>query len=159
MTRFIDVELVIRLAREGWSNRQVAQAAGCTIRSVTRIRMREGIGKRNPAAAKRMTPELAQAIEERLNDGWAYAEIARTLGCCEETIRHHFPGRGWTPTEAGIYAATIRHSPYPGDLSTNRHKVKHQPVLAEAVSGPESTQKRPKVQTPREGVKTARRAA
>ena len=51
--------------------------------------------------------KLAQA-EELLDDGWSFAEIHRTLGISEDTLSHHFPGRGWSSEQIIDHMITMR---------------------------------------------------
>lgn len=54
-----------------------------------------------------LTEQDWDTAEQMLRDGCSYYEIARTLGRSETPFRRHFPGRGWTKTEAGQYGAFV----------------------------------------------------
>jgi IS30 family transposase len=157
MRKIIDTELVLRLAREGYSNREVAKLAGVHMRTVTRLRVKHGISETNPRSARRMTPELRATIEGNLNDGWSFLEISRTHDVSEDTLRRHFPGRAWTHQQVGEYGALIHYALYPRDHSTKRWTVKAQVRLAEAEPWSESTNTGADDQTFRDGVPTAYR--
>lgn len=103
----IDYDAVVALTREGCSARQIAEQLGCTSRSVVRIRQLNGIVVR-PHAAKFSDDEKRRAAA-MLDDGCSIYEVARTLGRDKSTIRAHFPGRGWTPSQIGEWAAVRRH--------------------------------------------------
>ena len=46
--------------------------------------------------------------EGLLDDGASYYEAARTVGIRSETLRQHFPGRGWSQEQVIDYAVTVR---------------------------------------------------
>lgn len=51
-------------------------------------------GNRN--ARKELSPELKAAVEARLEEGWPFREITKTLGVSYHMLRRHWPGRAWT---------------------------------------------------------------
>ena len=50
---------------------------------------------------------LAQAAR-LLQDGASQREVQRTTGIARETLRKHFPGKGWTFIEGGQFRALTR---------------------------------------------------
>lgn len=54
------------------------------------------------------SPELLKQAEALLADGASQREVQRTTGLARETIRKHFPGKGWTQKQGGDFAALIR---------------------------------------------------
>lgn len=97
---------VVEMTRLGLSASQISVRVGITERSVQRHRAAAGIAKRQ--WADRLTPaELARA-DELLSDGCSFAEVGRTLGRDTRTIRHNFPGRGWTKEQTFEFLTAVR---------------------------------------------------
>lgn len=54
------------------------------------------------------TPEQIDHARRLLNDGASQREVQRTTGIARETLRKHFPGRGWTYVEGGDFRALTK---------------------------------------------------
>lgn len=67
--------------------------------------------KRPPSA------ELLNQAADLLNDGASQREVCRTTGLARETIRKHFPGRGWTYIEGGQCRQATKYTPLPKGLA------------------------------------------
>jgi hypothetical protein len=96
---------VIELTRQGHSASAIAAFTGITKRSVTRIRSDMGVAQ--PPSGLPLTDDEMRRAAELLDDGCSYGETARTLGRNCETIRRHFPGRGWTRAECAEIASAF----------------------------------------------------
>jgi DNA-binding CsgD family transcriptional regulator len=98
---------VVELTRQGLSAQVIADMLGVNERTVVRDRVDEGVAQlwcgRNA-----MTAEELERAEELLDDGCSMAEVARTLGRHDMTLRHHFPGRSWDPQQTAEYATLMR---------------------------------------------------
>lgn len=81
------------------SNSQIAAELGINIRTVTRIRSRIGLTAHQNGP---LTAGERSRIEDMLDDGCAYAEIARTIGRDVDTIQRNYPNRS-TFTLLGRY--------------------------------------------------------
>lgn len=101
----VDREEFRRLNAEGWTIPALAARYGIAPRSVSRLRTQLGI--QTPNLLDLSAARLAQ-IEAMLDDGMSQREISRTLGVDRETIRAHFPGRGWDPSQGGTFALATR---------------------------------------------------
>ena len=62
---------------------------------------------RNPLPS----PELLNQAADLFNDGASQREVCRTTGLARETIRKHFPGRGWTYVEGGELRQAMKNTP------------------------------------------------
>ena len=98
-------ERIATLTRQGMSAPQIAVRVGVTPRTVQRARARTGTAR---PYGHRMTPEQITRAGELLADGCSFKEVGDSLGFCGWTIARHFPGRGWTESQAGKFAADIR---------------------------------------------------
>ena len=54
------------------------------------------------------SPERLQQAARLITDGASQREVQRTTGIARETIRKHFPGKGWTFVEGGRFRALTR---------------------------------------------------
>lgn len=97
----VDRDEFRRLNDDGWTIPALAQHFGIAPRSVTRLRSKLGI---QAPTALDLTPDRLAQVEAMLDDGASQREIQRTLGVDRETIRAHFPGRGWSLSEGGKFA-------------------------------------------------------
>jgi len=61
--------------------------------------------------------ELLNQAADLFNDGASQREVCRTTGLARETIRKHFPGRGWTYRQAGEFRQMTRKNPLPKGLA------------------------------------------
>jgi hypothetical protein len=104
MPAAIDRHEFTRLNAEGWTRPQLAAHFGIAERSVTRLRAKLGISGRVGDA---LAPETLTRIEDMLDDGVSQHEISRTLGVNRETIRAHFPGRGWTRSQGKTFGNEV----------------------------------------------------
>jgi DNA invertase Pin-like site-specific DNA recombinase len=62
----------------------------------------------NGNARKELPPEVKQAVEEKLTEGWPFREITKTLGISYHMLRRHWPGRAWTHRQTIEHAITMR---------------------------------------------------
>lgn len=102
--RRINRDQVKDLTLQGMTAAEIAEQLHCSASSVTQIRVKLGIT--NPTHW--MTDERKAQIQQWLDDGWSFAEISRTEGVAQETLRRHFPGRQWTPEQRLDYLRTLR---------------------------------------------------
>lgn len=85
---------IVALTKAGHTARQIAEAVGVHIRTVTRVRTAHGVAQPGP---RHFTPAEIAAVEAMLDDGVSYAEVARTLGRYPGTLIERWPGRSqWT---------------------------------------------------------------
>jgi hypothetical protein len=96
---------VVELTHQGKTAREISDLLGVTTRTVVRDRREMGIAKPVP---RRLTDDEVRAVEQMLEDGCSYSEIARTFGVHLTCISQRFPGRGWTATQANEYRALLR---------------------------------------------------
>jgi DNA invertase Pin-like site-specific DNA recombinase len=54
------------------------------------------------------SPERLEHAARLIADGASQREVQRTTGLARETIRKHFPGKGWTFVEGGRFRALTR---------------------------------------------------
>jgi len=54
------------------------------------------------------SPERLAQAARLLQDGASQREVQRTTGIARETLRKHFPGKGWTFIEGGQFRALTR---------------------------------------------------
>ena len=105
----VDHNEILRLHRAGWSARRIAKELGCTERTVTRVRARNGLTQRlSPFQGKPLAPERLEFARELFADGASRKEVIRTLGLNWSTVNRHFPNDRWTPAQAGELSAMIR---------------------------------------------------
>lgn len=94
-----------RLNEQGWTIPKLSEHFGITPTYVSRLRTKLGI----IAPTKlNLRPERLATIEAMLDDGMSFKEIHRTEGADMETLRNHFPGRGWTQEQSAEYRAALR---------------------------------------------------
>lgn len=62
--------------------------------------------------------ELLNQAADLLNEGASQREVCRTTGLARETIRKHFPGKGWTYREGGDFRALNRYTQLTKGLTT-----------------------------------------
>ena len=94
-----------KLNEEGATIPMLAEHFKITPTYVSRLRTRMGIKSPNRL---NLSPERLATIEAMLDDGMSFKEIHRTEGADMETLRNHFPGRGWSIQEACEYRAALR---------------------------------------------------
>lgn len=99
-----DLDEFARLDAEGTPDAELAVRFGCSKATVIRTRKRLGLPPRRTFYSQE---ELAR-FAELLADGWSHAEICRTTGVDDETLRRHFPGSAWTYRERDEYVRTLR---------------------------------------------------
>ena len=105
----IDYEKMATLQRRNLSAQQISEQLGCHTRTVTRWRARSGLSQPTSVNGGRpLSPERKRAVEEMINDGASFNDIIDTLHVTGETIRRHFPGRGWTPAQGSAKAHLTR---------------------------------------------------
>lgn len=54
------------------------------------------------------SPERLAQAAQLLTDGASQREVCRTTGLARETIRKHFPGKGWGFVEGGEFRALTK---------------------------------------------------
>ena len=102
----VDTEELERLHGQGLSATQIAEQVGCTTRTVFRWRSLSGVAReRAPIVA---SPETLQRARELFDDGASQQEVHRTTGIGQHTLSRHFPGRGWSASEAGRHAVVAK---------------------------------------------------
>ena len=102
-------ESIARMTANGMSAAQIAVELGCSSRTVTRVRAELGIGRGVPAnSSEPVSLARLEAIRLMVEDSSSLRDIARTIGCTRGTILRHFPGSGWSYTQAGEIAAALR---------------------------------------------------
>jgi hypothetical protein len=101
----VDRDEFARLNAEGATIPVLAEHFRITPTYVSRLRTKMGIKSPN---VLNLTPERLAAIEAMLDDGMPFKEIKRTAGVDMETLRKHFPGRGWTIEQANEHRRVIR---------------------------------------------------
>jgi hypothetical protein len=84
------IEKIRRMTLEGRTLAEIAQAVGCTDKTVSRWRTTLGLTRPHPTWT---TQEYLLAFH-LLEDGCPGREVARTLGRAHEQIRTRFPGMG-----------------------------------------------------------------
>lgn len=101
----VDRDEFRRLNEAGWTIAQLAPHFGISPTYVSRLRTKLGI-----VAPTRLnlTAERLARIERMLNDGASFREIRRTEGADMQTLRVHFPGRGWTPEQSADHLRALR---------------------------------------------------
>lgn len=100
----INVDLILERSEAGATLAEVAKEAGCSPRTVSTVRQTYGF-----RSHVFLSPEQLALIEEKLDDGWSFAEIHRTLGHDTKVLASHFPGRGWSKEQAIEHRQTIRY--------------------------------------------------
>lgn len=103
-----------RLTADGWTVAQLAEHFGAHPTSISRLRGSLGISTKPT-----MTPERRARIEAMLADEWSFAEISRTEGADQATLRKHFPGRAWTEHQRAAHLSTLRRA---HDWNGKHHK-------------------------------------
>lgn len=105
----VDCQEVARLTRAGVTAPKIAERLGCTTRTVQRARARLGISQPvSPTAGRPISAERLERVRRMVEDGASHAEITRTLGVNQETLRRHFPGTQWSPQQSSEMAAAVR---------------------------------------------------
>lgn len=100
-------ERIARMTQQGMSAKQIGIELRITARTVVRVRRAQGVALPAP---KPLTAEEIRRANELLDDGYSLNEVARTIGRCIDSVRHHFPGRGWSRRECSEYASLVRDS-------------------------------------------------
>lgn len=99
----LDVEKLIRMVEEGASIAQIAAALAVTERTVSRYK--QALGLTQCSTGYRKLPsdwkERAQAL---FDEGYSQAGVAEVVGVSVDAVARHFPGRGWTHSQRGVYA-------------------------------------------------------
>lgn len=117
----IDRDELIHLHEQGRTTAELAEHFNADPSSISRVKKQLGISQQHD-----LTPERLALAEQRLNDGWSFAEIHRTDGISLDSLTKYFPGRGWTPEQAAEYRAlrrqeTGRHF----NERNNRYRAEH----------------------------------
>lgn len=89
----VDAEPIIWLTKRGWSIPRIANHLGISERTVQRTRAKAGLCR--PPNTPITVEQIARA-GNLLDDGASYSEVARTIGCCWETVAKYWPGRSWS---------------------------------------------------------------
>lgn len=101
------MDLVTRcgeLARQGLSDKQIAERLGIHRNTATKKRARAGV--RRPRTV--VTLEQEQTIRLLADDGASVNEIARTVGLSWPAVAVRVPGAVWTSHEAAAWGAMHR---------------------------------------------------
>ena len=99
-------------------SKYVAERLGCPIDMVYTLRGEFGIARNNLKGLDPLEERLEKARVMLDEEGASYAEVGRTLRLGGDTLRRHFPGRGWTRSRplgthlrfAGVSTESIRRS-------------------------------------------------
>jgi hypothetical protein len=99
----LDVEKLLRLVESGATLAQTAEAMGVTERSVSRYKQALGLAQCKPGY--RPLPEgWKDRAAALFDEGYSQRAVTELVGVCADTLARHFPGRGWSRHEAGVYA-------------------------------------------------------
>lgn len=98
-------EQVAQMTRDGVHAHEIAKVLGVAERTVVRDRRATGTAKPPP---RPLTPQQLALARQLLDDGCSYAEAARTVGASTTAIAAHFPGKGWTPIQGGMWGTYVR---------------------------------------------------
>lgn len=99
----VDREEFAALDAQGWTIPRLA--AHFEVNAATVSRIRRELGRTRPVQAD---PAALARAAELLDDGASYKEARRTTGLDLETLRRHFPGRGWTQAETNAWLSDTR---------------------------------------------------
>lgn len=99
----LDVEKLIRMVEEGASIAQIAPALGVTERSVSRYKQALGLTQCN-TGYRRLPDGWKERAQTLFDEGYSQAGVAEVVGVSVDAVARHFPGRGWTHSERGVYA-------------------------------------------------------
>lgn len=101
------------LLNQGISRAEVSNNTGIGYEVLRRLwpelRLEHGVWKRSSkyTVVDDSSKKLLSEIEAMLDDGASYREVMRTLPIHYRTLRKYFPGRGWTPQQAGQFGVTM----------------------------------------------------
>ncbi|OBJ24617.1 helix-turn-helix domain-containing protein [Mycobacterium sp. 1245801.1] len=98
-------EQVIALTKQGRTAREIAEHLGISMRSVGRHRVAADVAQPMP---RPLTGRELLRATELLGGGASYAEVARTLGRSDTTLRRQLPGYKWDRRQAAEAAALAR---------------------------------------------------
>lgn len=96
---------IVQLSRQGLANSTIADKLSVTVRTVERARSSAGLAQ--PAQRYGTEDEKLQA-KIMLADGCSYAEVARTIGRCDDTVAKWHPGYQFTKAQTGLASALSR---------------------------------------------------
>lgn len=99
----VDRDAFRRLDGEGWTLVRLADHFGVNVATASRVRKELGLNRNHF-----LTPDRKARIEERIEDGWSFAEISRTERVDPETLRKHWPGLAWTNAQRGAFLGDVR---------------------------------------------------
>lgn len=105
---FRDEDLLLRERAAGKSYRELAARFNITTKTVQRVLMKHGLTTPRPEASYRVDDAWKAEVERLLDEETPYIEVARTMGCNTQTLRRHFPGRGWKPEQIGRHGNAVR---------------------------------------------------
>lgn len=97
----------LRLHDSGLNATEIAEALGFSVRNVQRYRSRLGVVQHVPRAAWRPGPEWEAQASSLIADGASIREVARTMGCHQDTVIRRFRGKGWTLQQAGAHSQAM----------------------------------------------------
>jgi hypothetical protein len=107
IARTVDRLLIVaEMEAQGRTLMETAERLGVTERTVSRLRERHRGYQKD--YAKPLTDEQVAAYTALLDEGWSYAEIARTYHVTQLTLARRIPGRAWDRSEVGRFAAAGR---------------------------------------------------
>jgi DNA invertase Pin-like site-specific DNA recombinase len=84
-------ELALELLAQGKSYRQTALVAGCSRQTVSSLARSHGVGQRSPVRDG-IPPTARKQIRKLIASGCTYLEVARQMGCHENTVIKHAQG-------------------------------------------------------------------
>lgn len=108
MSIYVNHDSIAELHRLGYSASQIATRLGCSTKTVERWRSSRGLTKLPENASRRVSPERLEAARSMLADGASHKDICLTLHMNRGTLRRHFPGTAWTPSQSGQLAQMVR---------------------------------------------------
>lgn len=99
----LDVEKICRMADQGATLRQIAEAMGVTERSVSRYKQALGLTQ-CPSGNRPLPDGWKERAADLFDEGYSQQAVAELVGVSAGTVAHYFPGRGWNRSEVGRYA-------------------------------------------------------
>lgn len=102
-------ERIAELHEQGLEPREIAERAGCSVRSVQRWRSANGLTRPvSPFSSRRISSERLALAAEMIADGASHSEIWKTLRITRATLQRHFPGTAWDRQQAAEATAMSR---------------------------------------------------
>ena len=105
MARKIDPDEFARLYAQGWTIADLARHFGAGRSAAVRMRDRLGLPLKR---SHELTPERVAHLRRLVDDGWSFAEIARTEHVSRNTLERYFPGRAWGAQQRDEFHTALR---------------------------------------------------